>query len=188
MSAPPYEEKPTSGVDSGQGMHPGVNHAGTRCVVPQGYRVRSFKVLIGKAENAVRDLIQEYAKHNPGRGVEIIFLNSNHGRKNIQTAREVTELFQKEKPWGGTPIWRKLQQILPYQHWWSRLLPQEEDFILIVISDGASDHPKRVEKAIIRAAKGRLEGKSLMKALLGAAWGFLDRKGTAGETLEGAGQ
>jgi hypothetical protein len=41
-------------------------------------------VLIGKAENAVRDLIQEYAKHNPGRGVEIIFLNSNHGRKNIQ--------------------------------------------------------------------------------------------------------
>ncbi|KAJ7828662.1 hypothetical protein B0H14DRAFT_2811562 [Mycena olivaceomarginata] len=252
MSAPPYEEKPTSGADSGLGSVACLGQFKVKLLVDDSGSMGPDQYAPGgqsrwdEAENAVRDLIQEYTKHNPGRGVEIIFLNSNHGRKKYS---EVTELFQKVKPWGGTPIWRKLQQILPYQHWWSRLLPQEEDFILIVISDGASDHPKRVEEAIIRAAKvysgenatttcricqkhavrkigiqflqigndsaatlwlkrldddlgpnacdivdatttvnGCLEGKTLIKALLGAAWGFLDRKGTAGETLEGAGQ
>ncbi|KAJ7891042.1 hypothetical protein B0H13DRAFT_2530303 [Mycena leptocephala] len=115
------------------------------------------------AKTAVGDLVTAVAEHNP-QGVQIMFLNSKHSKTSVklcaQTAAEVTKLFDEIEPNGVTPIGKKLQGILPYQHWWSTKEPKRKKLYLVA-TDGRpflafilTADPTMVKKAITRAATG----------------------------------
>ncbi|KAJ7870172.1 hypothetical protein B0H14DRAFT_3576031 [Mycena olivaceomarginata] len=81
-----------------------------------------------------------------------MFLNSKHGKKGVKTAAEVTKLFDTIEPVGLTPIGKKLQGILPYQHWWSKEPKRKK--LYLVVTDGRPSDEKGLKKAITRAATG----------------------------------
>ncbi|KAJ7844598.1 hypothetical protein B0H14DRAFT_3686406 [Mycena olivaceomarginata] len=103
------------------------------------------------AKAAIGDLVTAVVEHNP-QGIRMMFLNSKHGKKGVKTAAEVTKLFDTIEPVGLTPIGKKLQGILPYQHWWSKE-PKRKKLYLVVTDVRPSDE-KVLKKAITRAATG----------------------------------
>lgn len=107
------------------------------------------------------DTVQEYLKHIVNAtieydkdGVEVAFFGSEVKwmDKNVESAREVTDIFRKYKPNGATNLSDALSQTFK-MHFDRKKRDLNQRSLVVVITDGAPSHPNKVIHTLRRAAK-----------------------------------
>ncbi|OCL11598.1 hypothetical protein AOQ84DRAFT_335606 [Glonium stellatum] len=88
-------------------------------------------------------------------GIDIHFLNTiEKNRDNVQSAREVMQLFQEVRPSGSTPTYSRLHGHL--MSYWRRYQknPEIKKYNIIILTDGPpDDDAEHIQKLIIQVAR-----------------------------------
>ncbi|KAJ7274976.1 hypothetical protein C8J57DRAFT_1177829 [Mycena rebaudengoi] len=107
-----------------------------------------------QAGNALQDLAAVAAEYDTD-GLEIHFLNSPVVAKQVKSAKEVEDVFNKVTPTNSTPIGRKLQSLLTSYLADLAKNPNLKRVNYIIITDGAPTDRAETEPevVIVKAAK-----------------------------------